>query len=89
MFGNDSNSPYQPSIVVTNFHTLFMTLWLNYGIHFTMKEFTGFPGCLDAVMKEFWQSQEMIDTTFGACPNHEEFTVADAETVKAYLHNKK
>ena len=70
MFGDDGNSPYQPSTVMTNFHTLFVTLHLNYGICFTMKEFTGFPGCLDAVTKEFWWSQEMIDTTFGACPNH-------------------
>ena len=53
MYGDDGNSPYQPSTVATNFHTLFKTLWLNYGICFTMKEFTGFPGCLDAVTKEF------------------------------------
>ena len=89
MFGNDSNSPYQPSTVVTNFCALFTTLQLNYRIHFTMKEFTGFPGGVDAVTKEFWSSQEMIDTTFGACPNHNEITVEDAETGKAYLHNKK
>ena len=54
-----------------------------------MKEFTGVPGCLDTVMKEFWQSLEMIDTTFGACPNCDKFTIEDAETAKAYLCDMK
>ena len=52
-----------------------------------MKQFTGFQGSLDGVIKGFWKMHGLGDPTFGAHLNHKEFSIEDTKMMKTYLHD--